>query len=204
MRRPASLALIATAFAAIAAPAAAHVSGAHVHAGGFASGLAHPIGGLDHLLAMVAVGLLAARRGGHALWLFPATFVGVMILGAALGAANIGLPLVEPGIAASVLVLGLLLAWAGKLPEAVGVGLCAVFAVFHGHAHGTELAQGAGLLTYIAGFSIATAALHGVGIGLGLGAAQVFARREEIAVWTLRSAGTAMAVVGSLMMTGAI
>lgn len=204
MRRLAPVALIATALVAIAPPAAAHVAGAHVHAGGFASGLAHPLGGLDHLLAMVAVGLLAARRGGRALWLFPATFVGVMMVGAALGAGNVGLPLVEPGIAASVLVLGALLAWAGRLPEGIGAALCAAFAVFHGHAHGTELAEGAGLLPYMLGFGIATAALHGLGIGLGLGAAQALARREEIAVGMLRTTGAAMAVVGSLMMTGAI
>lgn len=189
---------------AMAAPAAAHVTGHGVVHGGFAAGMSHPIGGLDHLLAMVAVGVLAARTGGAALWSLPLTFIAVMSGAAALGANGIGLPLVEPGIAASVLVLGLLVAWAGKLPQAVGVGLCAAFALFHGHAHGTELAPGASFAAYLAGFALSTAALHGAGIAAGLGGAHLLANRDAVALWTWRAAGSAMALVGGAMVVGLV
>jgi urease accessory protein len=150
----------------LANPASAHSLGS----AGFAAGLAHPLFGLDHLLAMVAVGLWAGRIGGQARWLVPSAFVAAMLLGSLLPVA---VPLVETGVLGSVLILGLLVAWAPKLPlwaPAVVVGL---FALAHGQAHGTELGGGAATL----GFLLATAALHGLGLvlpyarWLGLGVA---------------------------------
>ncbi|MCW8130274.1 MAG: HupE/UreJ family protein [Planctomycetota bacterium] len=134
---------------------------------GLAHGLAHPFSGLDHILAMVAVGLWAAQLGGRAVWAVPAAFVGMMVTGGALGMAGVPLPLVEAGILASVLVLGLLVAGAAKLPLYASLPLVAFFALFHGHAHGAELAAGASGWSYALGFVAATAALHAVGLGLG-------------------------------------
>ena len=131
----------------------------------FAAGVAHPLGGLDHIAVMISVGLWAALKGGRALWLWPATFVCVMLVGGALGMAHVPLPFVESGILASVIALGLLVALAVDLPVWLGAVVIAVFAVFHGHAHGSEIAENIGGLEYMAGFAIATAMLHLVGIG---------------------------------------
>ena len=136
------------------------------HAVSFASGFKHPFTGLDHLLAMVAVGLWAGLNGGRALWLWPVAFVGVMVLGGLLGISGIAVPLVEAGILASVVVLGLLVLAAAQLPVALGAILIAAFALLHGHAHGAELPDGAAATTYAAGFVIATAILHAIGIGV--------------------------------------
>jgi urease accessory protein len=128
----------------------------------FFSGFGHPIGGADHLLAVLAVGLLAARQAGRARWALPLAFVLAMLAGAGLGALGVALPAVETGIAVSVLVLGLLIALVVKLPLTAAVPMLAVFALFHGHAHFTEMGHGsAGLHT--AGFALATAALHAAG-----------------------------------------
>ena len=123
----------------------------------FSGGFAHPLSGWDHLLAMIAVGLWAAQLGGRARWLVPSAFVGVMALGAALGHAGLMFPGVEQGIAASVLVLGLLIATAVRLPVAAGMALVGLFAGFHGIAHGAEMPATAGGLSYGAGFILATA-----------------------------------------------
>ena len=136
------------------------------HALSFASGFKHPFTGLDHMLAMVAVGLWAGLNGGRALWTWPMAFVGVMLLGGVLGMAGVALPLVESGILASVVVLGLLVLVAVRLPVAAGAALVALFALLHGHAHGAELPGDAAAGTYAAGFAIATAVLHAVGIGV--------------------------------------
>ena len=136
------------------------------HAVSFASGFKHPFTGLDHLLAMVAVGLWAGLNGGRALWLWPVAFVGVMVLGGALGISGFAVPLVEAGILASVVVLGLLVLAAAQLPVALGAILIAAFALLHGHAHGAELPDGAAAASYAAGFVIATAILHAIGIGV--------------------------------------
>jgi urease accessory protein len=138
-----------------------------------AAGFAHPVGGLDHVLAMVAVGILAAQQGGRALWLVPAAFVGMMVAGGALGVAGIPLPYVELGIAGSVVVLGAVIAAGRRLPVALAMSLAGAFAVFHGHAHGTEMPLDASGLEYGAGFVLATALLHAAGIGLGAGAATI-------------------------------
>lgn len=139
------------------------------------SGLMHPVGGADHVLAMVAVGLWAAVTGGRALWALPLGFIGAMLAGGGLAATGIELPWVEPMILASILLLGVLAALAWRAPAMVGVGIVAIFGLFHGHAHGTE-GPDAGLLMYGVGFALATMALHLVGLTLGLGLSAVSAR----------------------------
>jgi urease accessory protein len=160
------------------------------HTHGFVNGLAHPLTGLDHICAMVAVGLWAAQRGGRALWLVPAVFVSVMILGGALGLAAVPVPFVEPGIAASVLVLGVLIAAAVRLPLPASALLVGLFALFHGYAHGAEMPGSASGLAYGLGFVAATASLHLLGIGLGL-LAQRFGSARLV-----RYAGAAIAACG--------
>lgn len=165
-------AIIATLIAIVAAGAAeAHTFGAS--AAGFSAGLVHPLLGLDHLLAMIAIGLWAtqlAERTGHAtaLWLVPAAFVTMMGVGGLSAILGFDLPLVETGIIGSVIVLGLLIAATPRLPVEAGIVLAAVFAVFHGHAHGGELPDGATAPLYALGFLLATAFLHGIGLALGL------------------------------------
>jgi urease accessory protein len=134
---------------------------------GFVSGFAHPLGGLDHILAMVTVGIFAWQLGGRALWLVPAAFVLAMAAGGALGMAGVPVPLVELGVAASVIVLGVMVAFARTAPLAIAVGLVGVFAIFHGHAHGTDMPLDAAASAYAAGFMLATALLHVAGITLG-------------------------------------
>lgn len=131
----------------------------------FFTGFTHPLGGLDHLLAMLAVGLYAARQPGATRWMLPAGFVLAMLAGAGLGAIGVALPAVEAGIAASVLVFGLLIALAARLPLTVSLPLVAAFALFHGHAHHAEMG-GASLVTYAAGFALATSLLHGAGYAI--------------------------------------
>lgn len=139
----------------------------HLHdQGQFLHGLAHPVGGADHLLAMVALGLLAAQLGGRAVWALPLTFVGAMIAGGAMGAAGAGFPAVEPMILASVVILGVLVAMAARLPLAVLLPVVAVFGAAHGWAHGAE-GPATGLALYATGFALATLALHLAGIAFG-------------------------------------
>ncbi|HEV7248724.1 MAG TPA: HupE/UreJ family protein [Shinella sp.] len=164
------IALALAALAATAAPALAHLD-PQEH-GSFMAGVSHPLFGLDHILVMVAVGLWAAQIGGRALWAVPTAFVATMALGFGLALAGIDLPFVEPAILASVVALGLLVAMAVKLDTVVSAAIVAVFALFHGHAHGGELGS-AGALSFGIGFVIATALLHGAGIGLGLGIARL-------------------------------
>lgn len=136
--------------------------------GGFTSGLSHPIGGLDHVLAMVAVGVWGAQLGPPQVWLLPVAFPLMMACGAALGVMGYPLPGVEVGIACSAIALGLMVLWETRPPQMVSLVLVAFFAVFHGHAHGTELPAGQSGLLYSFGFVIATGLLHAVGIGIGL------------------------------------
>ncbi len=174
---------------------------AHVGAGStasFTAGVAHPLSGLDHITVMVAVGLWAALKGGRALWAWPASFVGVMLVGGALGMAHAAVPLVEPGILASVVALGLLVALAVDLPVVAGAAIIGLFALLHGHAHGTEVAETMNGLEYMAGFALATATLHGVGIGFAL-AMQRASLRPAI-----RVAGAACVLVGIGLSGGAI
>jgi urease accessory protein len=134
--------------------------------GQFLHGLAHPVGGADHLLAMVALGLLAVQLGGRAIWALPLTFVAAMIAGGAMGAGGIGFPAVEPMILASVVILGVLVAMALRPPLALLLPAVAVFGAAHGWAHGAE-GPASGLMLYAAGFALATLALHLAGIALG-------------------------------------
>lgn len=163
-------------------------------AGGFANGLAHPFTGWDHLAAMIAVGLWAAQRGGRALWMIPVAFVSVMTLGGFLGMAGLALPFVEKGIVASLLILGVLIAASLRLPLLLCVFLVGVFALFHGHAHGTEMPATAMGLVYGLGFVVATATLHLMGIALVLFA------RQTAAVATIRYAGGAIAMYGLFLL----
>lgn len=170
-------------------------------ASGFAHGFGHPLTGLDHVLAMVMVGVLAWQLGGRALWLVPGTFVAVMALGGAVGAAGLGLPLVEIGIALSVVVLGAIVAFDVRPPVAAAAAIVGVFAVFHGHAHGAEMPGDAGGLAYGAGFMIATAVLHLAGIAAGFAIAAL-GRRVGPAL--VRSVGAVSVLGGVALLTGAL
>lgn len=150
-----------------ACPGVALAHTGHEPAAGFAAGLAHPMTGADHLLAMLAVGLLAAQLGGRALLSLPLAFLGVMALGAWLGTAGLGLPVVEAGILASVVVLGALLACGRPLPQSLALSLVAAFALLHGQAHGAGMPAATDPLAYGAGFLLTTAGLHGLGMALG-------------------------------------
>lgn len=164
------------------------------HTHGLVNGFAHPLMGMDHILAMIAVGLWAAQRGGRALWSVPLAFVSVMILGAIIGMAGISrVPFVEQGIAASILVLGIFIATAARLPLAASVSIVGLFALFHGFAHGAEMPASASGLTYGIGFIFATAALHLFGIGLGM-TAQKFSSQKSV-----RYAGCAIACCGAIL-----
>jgi urease accessory protein len=166
---------------------------AHVGVGStasFAAGVAHPLGGLDHMTVMVAVGLWAALKGGRALWIWPAAFVTMMLAGGALGMAHVPVPFVEPGILASVVALGLMVALAVDLPVWLGAAVIGVFALLHGHAHGSEVLETIGGVEYMAGFAVSTVCLHLAGIGAALGLARVNMRG------VVRAAGAACVLSG--------
>lgn len=192
-------ALPAVVAALISVPALAHTG---VDAGhGFGTGFAHPFGGLDHLLAMLAVGLWAVQFAARSekaasLWLLPAAFVLPMALGFVSGFTGVALPGVETGIALSVLVLGLAVAFAVRLPLVAAMAVTALFALFHGHAHGTELHHPDMAVTYAAGMVLATALLHGLGILGGRLAQQV-----RLPLLT-RGAGAAVALAGLVILVG--
>ncbi|HRD50629.1 MAG TPA: HupE/UreJ family protein [Candidatus Contendobacter sp.] len=174
---------------------------AHAHTLGilhmdFAAGLAHPLSGLDHVLAMIAVGLWAAQRGGRALWLVPLSFVLMMAAGGMLGFLGMPLPYVELGIAGSVLILGILVALSSRLPVAASMALVGLFAIFHGYAHGAEMAAESSALWYSLGFMLATATLHIMGIGIGLAAAR------GMPAQLVRAGGAAIAASGVLLLVG--
>jgi urease accessory protein len=177
--------------------ALAHTGVGDTH--GFTHGFFHPISGVDHILTMVAVGLLAAHLGGRALWLVPATFVMVMAAGGALGISGVPIPFVETGIALSVVVLGLVLALQLSPPVGVAMGLVGFFAIFHGHAHGAEMPADASGLGYALGFMTATATLHSVGIALGIGVA---AGGQIVTKQVARVGGGFMALAGLGLLAG--
>jgi len=176
-----------------ALPAAAHVGHGEVH--GLVHGFMHPISGLDHMLAMVAVGMLAAIMGGRALWIVPLSFMAMMAVGGALAIAGLGVPYVELGISLSVVVLGAAVALQWPLPVGAAVALAGVFAVFHGYAHGAEMPVDASGASYGAGFLAATGLLHLAGIGIGL----VLGRSAPTAGLLSRLAGGAIAVAGVVL-----
>jgi len=183
-------------------PTVAMAHPAHDQAFGFAHGFAHPMGGLDHILAMVMVGLLAAQIGGRAMWLVPASFVAVMALGGGAGVAGIGMPFVEIGIALSVVVLGGIVAFRLATPVAVAMGLVGFFAIFHGYAHGAEMPGTAGGLAYGAGFIAATILLHALGIAGGLLLGRAGAKAHGAAV--VQSLGAAASLAGVGILAGII
>jgi urease accessory protein len=151
-------------------------------------GLAHPLTGLDHILAMFAIGLWSAQRGGRAIWYFPLTFMVVMTLGAALGMTSIPMPFVEPAIAISVLMLGLLVATATSLPVSMSAAIVGLFALVHGQAHGTEIPATASALPYTGGLIATTIVLYATGISFGLAAQRLYSSQ------VMRFAGAAIAV----------
>jgi urease accessory protein len=164
----------------------AMATGAEAHAGvghtnGFIYGFMHPVSGVDHVLAMVAVGLFAAVLGGRARWAVPLSFVGMMVIGGVIGIAGINVPFVEVGIALSVVVMGALVALQAKPPVAIASALVGVFAVFHGVAHGAEMPVDASGIPFAMGFVSATALLHGVGLALGFNMAR-FAKLGGVAI----------------------
>ena len=161
----------------------------------FTGGLSHPLGGLDHVLAMLAVGWGAVRMGGKARWLMPLTFLGMMALGAGINLGGGTLALLEQSLAASLLVLGLLLASKRQLPLEVGLILTAVFALFHGLAHGGEAPAQTSGWAYGAGFLITTGILHAAGMALG-------ATRFSENKWVRHAAGGAVAATGAVLMLG--
>ena len=168
---------------------------------GFAAGLLHPFSGLDHLLAMVAVGLWAAqgntmKHGGRKVWLLPVTFMTMLAVGSGIATQWQSLPLVESGIAASVLALGLLIALSLQLPAALSVAVTALFGLLHGYAHGLELPQSAAPAEYALGFLAATATLHLSGIAAGL------TMRQHHALLS-RLLGSAIALSGAYLLASA-
>lgn len=181
----------------IPSAALAHTAGGETS--GFVHGLAHPVSGLDHILAMVMVGLFAHQLGGRAMGLVPTTFVLVMAVGGALGVAGINIPFVEIGIALSVVVFGATVALGAKAPTMVAMGIVGLFAVFHGHAHGVEVPKNAGVLAYAAGFIIATAILHSVGIGIGFLIGKI---GEQYGSGVVRASGGVAAVAGVGILAG--
>lgn len=189
------------ALAAAALPAVAYAHTGVGETAGLVHGFSHPISGLDHILAMVMVGVLAFQLGGRAIWAVPATFVLVMALGGALGIAGVNVPFVETGIALSVIVLGAVVALNIRASTAVAMGIVGLFAIFHGHAHGAEMPENAGGAAYAAGFMIATALLHAVGLGVG----SLIARfGERHGAFVVRTAGGLAAVAGVGILTGLI
>jgi urease accessory protein len=180
----------------VALPALAHVQ--EGQAAGFLTGLAHPVSGLDHVLAMIAVGLWGAQLGAPALWLLPVTFPLVMAFGGFLGLLGLPLPGVEIGIALSALALGLAVATGWRPPLAVAALLVAAFAIFHGHAHGTELPPGQSGLAYSIGFVVATGLLHLAGIGIGV------IHRWPVGRGVLRVLGAGVAAGGAYFLSRAL
>lgn len=160
----------------------------------FAAGFVHPLLGWDHVLAMVAVGLWAASSGGRALWALPTAFVSAMVVGFLAAAWGVGLILVEPMILVSVIALGLAVALAVRMALAPSVALVALFALFHGHAHGTEIGASA-MLGFGAGLAVATALLHAIGVIVAVGFLRGGAR-PRIADRALRGLGVLTAGIG--------
>lgn len=169
-------------------------TGVHAFAAdGAASGLLHPFTGLDHLLAMVAVGLWASTLGGTARWGVPAAFVALMTVGAAVGGNGVALPAVEPMIAVSVVALGALIALSVRIPATAAAAIVALFGLFHGYAHGVEMPAMAQPMSYGAGFIFATALLHGIGLALGAVLPRIASRPM------VRYAGGAIALAGAAL-----
>jgi len=177
----------------LVSPAVAHIGVGQTDS--FASGIAHPLHGMDHVLAMLAVGVWGVLAGGRAIWVWPMAFVTAMLVGFTAAALGLQAPFVEPAIWSSVIILGLLVALAIKAPVWLGGAMTGLFAFFHGHVHGTEAVLG-NLIPYAAGFSLATAGLLAAGIWLGF-----FAERS-IGKLALRAMGGLTVLVGIVLIAG--
>lgn len=194
--RPRSAQALALLAAFWAQAACAHLQ--QSEAAGLLTGLLHPLSGLDHVLAMVAVGLWGAQLGMPAIWVLPIAFPLVMALGGMLGFLGVPIPGVEAGIAASAIVLGTAVAFELRPPLVIAALVVGGFAIFHGHAHGVELPPGHNALLYSMGFVIATGGLHALGIGIGAVHGRPWGRQ------LLRAAGTAVATGGGVFMWRAL
>lgn len=194
---------IPTTFAAalVLAPTVALAHAGHGDASGLVTGFTHPITGIDHVLAMVAVGVLAAQLGGRALWLVPLSFVGIMVIGGALGIAGIPLPFAELGVALSVVILGLAVALPFRLQTLAAVALAGFFALFHGHVHGAEMPAAAPAVYYATGFIASTVLLHVTGVCLGL---QLGPSKGRLGRLVVKAGGGAMAVFGAAILVSAL
>ena len=176
---------------------------AHTGAGasyGMSQGFLHPVSGMDHVLAMVAVGFFAYVLGGRALWLVPAVFVAMLSAGGFLGMSGFELPFVEAAIGLSVIVIGMAAAIGQKMPVAAAMALVGGFAIFHGFAHGAEMPQNASGFSYGIGFMLATALLHAAGIAACFTSARVMGRQS---FWAARVGGGAAALAGVAIMGAA-
>jgi len=178
---------------ALVSPALAHIGVGQTDS--FASGIAHPLHGADHVLAMLAVGLWGVLAGGRAIWVWPMAFVGTMLAGFAAATLGLQMPYVEPAIWSSIVILGLLVALAIKAPVWLGAAMTGLFAFFHGHIHGTEVVSGS-LVPYAAGFALATAGLLAAGIWLG------FSAERSIGKVALRAMGGLTVLGGIALMAG--
>ncbi len=193
MPTPPKLALWIAGLSLISSPLLAH-TGEDV--GGLFAGLSHPIGGLDHVVAMIAVGLWGGILGRPALWMLPVAFPVMMAIAGAFGAAGVPLPGVETGIALSGIVLGVMVLFSVQVPVRVAMALVGVFAVFHGHAHGAELPVSVNPMAYALGFVISTGLLHLCGIAVGsLG-------KWPVGRVLVRAAGAAIALAGGAFLVG--
>jgi urease accessory protein len=187
------IAICMTLSAALVCPAFAHTGLEQTNS--FAAGIAHPLGGADHILAMVAVGLWGVIAGGRALWVWPLAFVVTMLAGFAAGRFGLQIPFVEPAMEASIIILGLSIVLAVKAPTWLGALIAGFFAFFHGHSHGTETTV-ASVIPYAAGFALATAGLHVAGVGGGLLAS------SSIGKFAVRALGGGIAVLGAATVIG--
>ena len=186
--------LMATILLIAVQPLSAHTTGGAI--GGLGSGLGHPFLGLDHLLAMLAVGVWAYQLGGSALWKVPLVFVLTLLVGANLGLAGISLPFFEPMIAASLMVLGLIIAMKWRVMPLLASMIVAVFALFHGYAHGIEMPLAASPVAYVTGFSLATILLHGLGAMLAYG----FQQTSQVVL--MRAGGVGLVGAGLMLLIG--
>ncbi|MCU8089497.1 HupE/UreJ family protein [Shewanella sp. SM20] len=176
------------------APVSAH----EIHSGGgFMSGFNHPVLGFDHLLAMLSVGMLSTQLGGRAIWTVPLAFVTFMLVGGILGLYAIAVPFVEIGIALSVLLLGLAIAFDRQIPLLFAMAFVGVFAIFHGHAHGAEMPALASPVLYALGFLFGTAVIHLGGVMIGLGMQRMTGQRN-----LMRVTGVAIAAMGGYLLAG--
>jgi urease accessory protein len=196
MKTLSRLRIVTLSAAAVLTPSlgSAHSGGFHIH--GFLAGVDHPFFGIDHLLAMVAVGIIAVRAGGRGILVVPLSFVSAMVTGALLGMAGVGLPSLETGIALSLVVFGAMVGLIRPMPLAAAATLTAVFGVFHGNAHGLEIPENAGGMAYAVGFVLGTSMLHAIGAVSGI----------KLAGWptALRAAGIGTSLVGIAMAAQAI